>query len=120
MSYLAYLSQRSYVFEDYVWSHTPFAYTIYDFALRPARMPLNAFIAGPTAGGPTSHGPRAVSAEFWESVCPKESRHVISSKDEPTLEEGAVIIDWWLNKLKNVQDTCVEIDSTSVKLFDHK
>src|SRR5258705_6123 len=52
MSYLAYMANRSFVFEDYVWSHTPFPYTIYDFALRPKRIPLNAFISGPTAGGP--------------------------------------------------------------------
>jgi hypothetical protein len=54
MSYLAYMLNRSFVFEDYVWSHTLFPYTIYDLALRPKRVPLNAFISGPTAGGPMS------------------------------------------------------------------
>src|ERR1700733_15278838 len=107
MSYLAYMSNRSFVFEDYVWSHTPFPYTIYDFALRPKRIPLNAFISGPTAGGPislpssspppTPHQtqqrqqhthPRAISAEWWETVCPKWKRRVVSSKDAPNDVEG--------------------------------
>ncbi|KAJ7077976.1 hypothetical protein C8R43DRAFT_1053533, partial [Mycena crocata] len=42
---------RVFVFEDYVWSHSPLPYTIYDFALRATRIPLNAFVTGPLAGG---------------------------------------------------------------------
>jgi hypothetical protein len=117
MSYLAYMSKRSFVFEDYVWSHTPFPYTIYDFALRPARIPLNAFISGPTAGGPMP-GPRAVNAEFWEVVCPKDKRRVISSKDAPNWEEGSVLVNWWVEKLKGVDDPCLEVDSSSQSIFD--
>ena len=115
MSYIAHEAQRSYVFEDYVWSRTPLPYTLYDFALRPARIPLNAFIAGPTSGGPTAHGPRAISAEFWEKVCPRERRHIISQFGELSREEGSVIVDWWVDRLKSVQDVCVEVDS---KVFD--
>lgn len=105
------------MFEDYVWSHSPFPYTVYDFALRPVRIPLNAFISGPTAGGPMS-GPRAISAEFWETVCPKEKRRVVSSKDAPSDAEGDVIMEWWVEKLKTVQDGCVEIDSSQRIMFD--
>src|ERR1700730_2782067 len=91
MSYLAYRSRRSFVFEDYVWSHTVFPYTIYDLSLRPARIPLNAFISGPTAGGPMP-APRAISSQWWETVCPKEKRTIVSSKDAPNNEEGDKII----------------------------
>lgn len=117
MSYLAYMSNRSFVFEDYVWSHSPFPYTIYDFALRPARIPLNAFISGPTAGGPMP-GPRAISAEFWETVCPKAKRRVVSSKDAPNAAEGAALIEWWVQRLAGVDDACVEIDSSEQVVFD--
>jgi hypothetical protein len=117
MSYLAYRSQRSFVFEDYVWSQTPFTFTVYDFALRPARIPLNAFISGPIAGGPMQ-GPRAISAEFWELVCPKERRRIISSQGAPNEEEGSAIIDWWLNQLHGIQDNCVEVDSSTTIVFD--
>ena len=54
MSHLAYMSNRSFVFEDYVLSCTPLPYAICDFALRPKRIPFNAFISGPTACGPIS------------------------------------------------------------------
>ena len=137
MSYLAYMANRSFVFEDYVWSHTPLPYTIYDFALRPKRIPLNAFISGPTAGGPislpapsspssshttqqrqqTTH-PRAISAEWWETVCPKWKRRVVSSKDAPNDEEGDVLIDWWIRMLADVSEGCVEVDSSSQIVFD--
>lgn len=43
---LAHLSNRAYVFEDYVWSKKPFPYTLYDFTLRPTRIPINAFVSG--------------------------------------------------------------------------
>ena len=52
MGYLAHRSNRVYVFEDYTWSHLPFPYTLYDFALRSTRIPLNAFVVGPLPGGP--------------------------------------------------------------------
>ncbi|GLB42102.1 putative GDP-fucose protein O-fucosyltransferase [Lyophyllum shimeji] len=117
LHYLAFKSNRSYVFEDYVWSHLPFPYTIYDFALRPVRIPLNAFISGPTAGGPMEPN-LAVSAEFWESVCPPDRRRIISSKDAPSHVQGSVIIDWWVARLKDVLDECVEIDSGEKVIFD--
>jgi hypothetical protein len=148
MSYLAYMANRSFVFEDYVWSHTPFPYTIYDFALRPKRIPLNAFISGPTAGGPmpllppspspipsphdpppdrTKHqrqqhqrpiAPRAISAEWWETVCPKWKRRIVSSEDAPNDKDGNELIDWWVRRLGEVSDGCVEIDSSSQVVFD--
>ena len=75
-SHLSNLLHRSYVFEPYTWSHTPFPWTIYDFALRPAQIPLNAFISGPSAGGDMPR-PRSVSKEFWEGVCGKERRRAV-------------------------------------------
>jgi len=119
MSHLAYMANRSFVFEDYVWSHLPFPYTLYDFALRPVRIPLNAFISGPTAGGPMPHS-EAISAEFWESVCPPKMRHFISSKDGPDTADGQEIIEWWVHRLKDVQDECVEIDFTQKIIFDRR
>ncbi|THH03544.1 hypothetical protein EW145_g6178 [Phellinidium pouzarii] len=108
MSQLAYLSNRSYVFEDYTWRHTPFPYAIYDFALRPARIPINAFISGPSAGGPMP-APRAVSSEYWETICPPAKRMKISSKDAPNIEEGEELMAWWVEKLKSTSEECVEV-----------
>ncbi|KAF8995707.1 hypothetical protein BDQ17DRAFT_1365342 [Cyathus striatus] len=112
MSHIAYASNRTYVFHDYVWSDLPFPYTIYDFALRPTRMPLNTFITGPTAGGPiegASTSLRAVTEEFWNEVCPPERVTVFNSKDVPTDGEGSDIVKWWRESLANIEDECVEI-----------
>ncbi|KAL5526206.1 hypothetical protein ACEPAG_7545 [Sanghuangporus baumii] len=108
MSHLAYLSNRSFVFEDYTWSHTILPYTIYDFALRPARIPLNAFISGPSAGG-HMRAPRSVSAEYWEKVCPPSKRVLISSSEAPSLVEGDKLLDWWVAKLADTSANCVEV-----------
>lgn len=109
MSHLAHLSNRSFVFEDYTWSRTPLPYSIYDFALRPARIPLNAFISGPSAGGPMP-APRSVSAEYWETVCPPSKRVRISSSEAPSnLEQGDQLLDWWTRKLKSTPEGCVEV-----------
>lgn len=122
MSYLAYMTDRSFVFEDYAWSHTPFPWTIYDFALRPKRIPLNAFISGPTAGGPmppSSAAPRAISAEWWEKVCPPHKRVVVSSEDAPGGDvEGDKLVEWWVDKLASVKGGCVEVDSSEKVVFD--
>lgn len=123
MSYLAYTSNVSFVFEDYTWSHLPLPWTIYDFALRPARIPLNALISGPTAGGPmpsAPNAPRAVSAEFYAQVCggPKSQKYVISSLNAPNDADGIVMINWWVNQLASVQEPCIEIDSSAHDVFD--
>lgn len=66
------------MFEDYTWSHLPVQYTLYDFALRPTRIPLGAFVGGVLAGQDGVHDMienekrerRAVSAAYFEYVCP--------------------------------------------------
>ncbi|KAG6856618.1 hypothetical protein H0H87_002574, partial [Tephrocybe sp. NHM501043] len=117
-SYLAVKVNRAFVFEDYVWSYSPLPYTLYDMSLRPSRMPLNAFISGPTAGGEMEH-PRAIGVDFWNTVCPPSKRKVISSTDQPDNVEGSVLLDWWTTRLGRLDDRCVEIDSSKKTLFDY-
>ena len=125
MSYLSYLTNRSFVFDDYVWSHSPFPYTVYDFALRPSRTPFNAFISGPTAGGPISSDfdtrprPLAVNAEFYSSICPPSNVYLLPSNGAPHDTDGASFIRWWVDRLSSVKDTqCVEIDAAKNQVFD--
>ncbi|KIK54833.1 hypothetical protein GYMLUDRAFT_206131 [Collybiopsis luxurians FD-317 M1] len=126
MAYVAQLSHRSYVFEDHVWSKSPLPYTLYDFALRPSRIPMNAFISGPSAGGPWPDGNianRAVSLEFFNSVCRPEERIVLSTKDAPvdaSFGKGAdEIVNWFVTELRRVEDEpCVVIGSEGKMLFD--
>uniref|UniRef100_A0A0W0G2T9 Uncharacterized protein n=1 Tax=Moniliophthora roreri TaxID=221103 RepID=A0A0W0G2T9_MONRR len=119
LSYLANRVGRSFVFEDYTWSHLPFPYTIYDFSLRPTRIPLNAYISGASSGGVVSADKspsmRSVSLEFFDFVCPKEKRVVISSAGASmdTNRPGIELVEWWIEKLRQVEaEPCVVIDST--------
>lgn len=125
LSYLAYITNRSFVFDDYTWSRLPLPYTIYDFALRPARIPLNALITGPIAGGlmPSSPKslPRAVSAEFWQVICPPERRRVITSKDSPKGLSGLSLVTWWKDMIEKHEDAiCLEIDTNQRAIFDFR
>ncbi|KAJ7120431.1 hypothetical protein C8R43DRAFT_933735, partial [Mycena crocata] len=122
MGYLAHLAGRVFVFEDYVWSHSPLPYTIYDFALRATRIPLNAFVTGPLAGGQLDQNAahkRAVSAAFYEKVCPRSAIRTVSSVGSPTNVEGSVLLEWWVKRLTEVQGVrCVEVDSSEQPTFD--
>lgn len=130
MSHLAYLTNRSYVFEDYTWSRSPLPYSLYDFSLRPTRIPLNAFIAGPIAGGPMpfnpnhpeTQAPRAVSAEYWDAVCGDEKDVVVvSSRDARTDTEGSEMMGWWVEKLGEGEyggARCLSVDSREKDVFD--
>jgi hypothetical protein len=125
MGYLAHLSGRVYVFEDYTWSHLPLPYTIYDFALRSTRIPLNAFVAGPLSGGPlpapdeSAVQKRAVSAEFYQKACPRSAVHTVSSVGAPTEAQGNALMDWWVKRLSDVHGArCVEVDSSEQPVFD--
>ena len=118
MSHLAYLIHRSYVFEEYTWSHTPLPYTFTDFALTPARIPINAYIAGSIVGGPAP-SPRAVNAEFWETVCTKERRFSISSHDAPRGgdHDAQYVMDWWVKRLSNETANCIVVENEP-RIFD--
>ncbi|KAF9233597.1 hypothetical protein BU15DRAFT_79948 [Melanogaster broomeanus] len=97
----------------------PLPWTIYEVAHRPARIPLNVFISGPTtAGCPVTEAyqaPLAVNAECYERVCGDAdiNPYVLSSAISPNDADGSVIVDWWKEKLEHVPDMCIELDSTA-------
>ncbi|THU79661.1 hypothetical protein K435DRAFT_973071 [Dendrothele bispora CBS 962.96] len=136
LSYVAYLTDRAFVFEDYVWSQTSFSSSIDEWALRPSRIPFNAFISGPTTGGPiiditnssssssSSNGregsirKRSVNLEFFDAICPVERRFVINASESPDDKEGQDRVVWWKDRLEKVRDEpCVVVDDSKV-IFD--
>ena len=121
-SYLAYITNRSFVFDDYIWSHGPFPYTVYDLEFRATRVPLNAFISGPIAGAPffapANSFPRAVHAKFWEAICPRERRHTILSADVPGDVWGTSRIQWWRDEIAKKENVfCLEVRQKPVFNF---
>ncbi|PPQ74129.1 hypothetical protein CVT24_012841 [Panaeolus cyanescens] len=143
-SYLAYVVNRTYVFEDYTWSHLPLPYTIYDFTLRPTTIPMNAFLGGPIVGQPFPSinenqlaDTMAVSADYFESVC-RDDDIVVVEYDYPSGSHGsnvvadvkgpregldaAEIADWWVWRMRRDDvrgKRCIVVSERKRKVFDH-
>ncbi|KAF8995706.1 hypothetical protein BDQ17DRAFT_1401236 [Cyathus striatus] len=119
MSYISYVSNRTFVFNDYIWANHPLPYTIYENALRPSRIPLNAFISGPTAGGPIPNSTyRAVSSDYYDTICPPGDRYQLDTKDAPGVNsDGITLVKWWRDQLESTPDRCVEARKPVLDLF---
>lgn len=128
LSHISYLSQRSYVFQPYTWDAKTKANAVLDGrSWRSSRIPLNVFISGPTAGGSFAKGdetPRAVNVGWWEKVCPPGRRTVLDVRKEHALwkvdgqTEGKVILERWAERLKDMQDLCVEVTGPTILDFE--
>ncbi|KAL0564954.1 hypothetical protein V5O48_017082, partial [Marasmius crinis-equi] len=114
-AHLAYMSKRSYVFQDYVWVPQHYTWPENQWLHNPPRTPLNAIIAGPTAGGLWEAGdeaPRSVSEEWFDTVCPQSERRIINTRDvKPTINggQGNVIFEAWRKLLEEAPEKCIEI-----------
>lgn len=121
LSHLAFLSNRSYVFNDVMFGPD------WD---KGKWYPLNTFISGPTAGGQIPSfldavsAPRSISRDFWQKACPIEKRTVLSVaqvNNELGITDsstGIDILEKWARKLRDMQQECVEVESTSSHIFD--
>lgn len=98
--------------------------TLYDFALRPTRIPLNAFVAGPSAGGDVpSSMHRAISKRYFDYICPPSARVAITYSSSFVGQDanGLDIVNWWRERLnqddvRNV--SCLEIREVESRIFD--
>lgn len=82
---MAYLSNRAYAFQPIYWQMFTYERIVKDddgITWRSAEIPLNAFIAGPAAGGPMPS-----AAPGWDAVAPR-----------------AVTLDWF-NQVGEVKRT---------------
>ncbi|KAJ6623259.1 hypothetical protein B0H10DRAFT_808539 [Mycena sp. CBHHK59/15] len=130
-THLACLSNRGYVFVDYIArDHPPFPDTLPNGTRHMLHIPMNAFTSGPTGGGPLSangesvkSAPRAVSKEWWEAICREqevvevnvgETNQALGLNGESSGEER---LSKWADKLLQLEATCVEIVGGSV--FDY-
>ncbi|KAJ6467960.1 hypothetical protein C8R47DRAFT_1303095 [Mycena vitilis] len=129
-NHLAHRAQRAYVFPDYTpRDHPPFPDTLANGTRHMLEIPMNAFVSGPTGGGPLSTDNtdsllrRAVSVEWWNIVCPPEQ--IVSVKLYATNQEmgldaesdGKDLMDKWADKLLGMSAPCVSIVDGSV--FDY-
>jgi len=115
-----------FVFDDYVWKRDA-PYANYNGKLIPSRVPTSALIAGPIAGQPYSNStiakahPRAVSRRYFEKVCPipyiLDPRDTLS--DVGTDASALQIMSAFSEKLRSINDSCVEIQKDTSQLFDY-
>lgn len=130
---IAYMSNRAYVFQPYIWDERALARTVkVDGRWRSSLIPLNAFIAGPTAGAPFPNGtgqtvdgapapwpaPRAVNYDYFNYVCPPWRRkhvNVRAMRPKYRLEEtwdtptGDEILKAYAKELSELPHECVVI-----------
>jgi len=132
-AYLAYLSRRAFVFEPYVArKHQPFAGTA------DLHIPMAAFTWSPLTGAPfpgtRGYGakdppdedviPRAVSDDFYSSVCPWYQRTRLDVREvckelglDVDQDDVKVIADAWAKKLLEMEDSCIDV--VHHPLFDY-
>ncbi|KAI8970876.1 hypothetical protein BD414DRAFT_501473 [Trametes punicea] len=119
-AYLAYRSERAFVFDNYTWSRDEADYSLYNLRPIPSRIPLTAMIRGPIVGNYPPFGenvPRAVIPEYFNEVCP--NRTVIGSSEvndalvDPSAE---TLIQAWTERMG--PHRCVEVETGSPEIFD--
>ncbi|KAJ7485884.1 hypothetical protein FB451DRAFT_1231354, partial [Mycena latifolia] len=123
-THLAYLTDRAYVFPSYIpRDHPPFPDTLANGTRHMLHVPMNAFVSGPTGGGPLSADwsdsltRRAVSEEWWNAVCPRKDVVVIKMYEtmrKMRLDEnsdGEEMMARWAHKLLKMSAPCVSIET---------
>ncbi|KAF9064293.1 hypothetical protein BDP27DRAFT_1299073 [Rhodocollybia butyracea] len=125
-AHLAYESKRSYVFQDYIWKPEYFPWPLprYCIIFRKwcaPHTPLNAIIAGPTAGGPwdpNDDAPRSISNEWFNVVCPLHERRIIDAyevKQDIEWLTGDQIFETWKRVLLDAPERCIEVKAVRTK-----
>ncbi|KAG9018296.1 hypothetical protein FRB90_011626 [Tulasnella sp. 427] len=140
---LAYMSNRAYVFQPYMWNISSIEPVQLDGKhYRSNIIPLNAFIEGPAAGarfgpgtGTTVDGakaaweaPRAVSYDWYDEVCPPERRTYLDAgefrkrvgvveMDKGPASSTKEILELFSRELLKVNETCVSFTGDHVFTF---
>ena len=117
-NYLAYKTNRAYVFSDFVWKPEYYSWPMEKAIEWPPRTPLPALISGPTVGDPwpeNNPAPRSISEEWFEVVCPREKRKIINTREyKPSLKNagGREVFETWRKALDG-PEPCIEIESAT-------
>ncbi|EIW78825.1 hypothetical protein CONPUDRAFT_91259 [Coniophora puteana RWD-64-598 SS2] len=119
MALLAHMTNRSFVFNDYVWDNSSRSYSSFDFTgtVIPSLIPLSAILDGPMVGGeqlPNNTNPRAVSHEFFERVCPQPTTLRWEDVSDYRIKTdtnvpASYIFDVWTSVINSIDDPCVMI-----------
>ncbi|TDL27959.1 hypothetical protein BD410DRAFT_781887 [Rickenella mellea] len=124
LAHLAHASQRSFVFDPYEWDpKAKGKWSHFGDKVVPARIPLNALVSGPMAGGSFKNGstiPRAVNKAYFDEVCPHPT--VIPGDVVPEAvgsTDGNFIMGKWVQQLLTMKDRCVRLDGSNSQIFPY-
>ncbi|KAI0330284.1 hypothetical protein GY45DRAFT_1323824 [Cubamyces sp. BRFM 1775] len=119
-AYLAYRTDRAFVFDNYTWSREESDYSLYNLKPIPSRIPLTAFMRGPIVGGEfpmDDAAPRSVTPEYFYEVCP--NRTIIGSytvNDALVDPSAETHVQAWTESMASHR--CVEIEQSPPEIFD--
>ncbi|EIW79021.1 hypothetical protein CONPUDRAFT_126793 [Coniophora puteana RWD-64-598 SS2] len=125
MALLAHATNRSHVFNDYVWDPNRGPYSDFNGKVIPSRIPLTAIVGGPMVGGdlpPEDTTPRAVSSSFFHEVCPNPT--IINVKDVNTDDmvygdvPASSVLKTWIKKIDSIDDPCVKLAGDNPPIFE--
>ncbi|EIW78956.1 hypothetical protein CONPUDRAFT_138220 [Coniophora puteana RWD-64-598 SS2] len=126
MALIAHVTNRSHVFNDYVWDWDHYPYSTFNGSIIPSRIPLSAIAGGPMVGGalpPGDKAPRAVSSSFFLSVCPNATvlnvREVQERAGFDGSESAPALLNLWFETLTAIEDPCVQLAHYSPAIFDY-
>ncbi|KAF8529730.1 hypothetical protein BU17DRAFT_73045 [Hysterangium stoloniferum] len=110
-THLAWRTKRAYVFQNYMWKKDFFPWSVPSAPYTP----LNALIAGPTAGGPwssTDNSPRSISLIWWDKVCPEEDIGYIdaaTAKNPVRGKDAKAVMDYWVKLFNDMPQRCIYV-----------
>ncbi|KAE9407676.1 hypothetical protein BT96DRAFT_933108 [Gymnopus androsaceus JB14] len=132
-THLAYLSGRSFVFDNYTWDRSPSEYSSFNGKKIPSRVPVSTMLAGPIIGGSfdpsyftdpllsedESH-PRFVSSEYYERVCADQKTIINTAiiRDAVASWDGKANLEAWVEYLQSLPDRCVEFEMDASHIFN--
>ncbi|KZT63933.1 hypothetical protein DAEQUDRAFT_815336 [Daedalea quercina L-15889] len=123
LHYLTYRAGRSFVFDNYTWNDDGSQWSYNNGKIVPSQIPLSVQIQGPTVGAsiPSDpYAPLAVIREHFQKECPNPT---FITNEEVTGHLGSQattgqIIDAWAEKLRSIDDPCIEMPRSSRSIFD--
>ncbi|KAL7284994.1 hypothetical protein ACG7TL_000083 [Trametes sanguinea] len=122
-AYMAYKSNRSFVFANYTWNDNGSKYSEYNGKKIPSLIPYSALIRGPIVGGPYprgDHTPLSVHRDYFDHVCPQKTTFIREDISEIIDYKNSAkeIVDGWQHKLERVDEPCVQTAPNSGQIFN--
>ncbi|KAF5392178.1 hypothetical protein D9757_001359 [Collybiopsis confluens] len=136
-THLAYLSGRSFVFDNYTWDRSESEYSSFNGKTIPSRVPVSTMLSGPLIGGSfdpmyfndplfdvSGSHPRAVHSEYYERVCAGQNKVINTEtiRDAVDSWDGLANLRAWCRTYIQYLDVRLEGDSHSLAIplsFSH-